>query len=216
MVTRFRGRQREAARNDRAILDAARLVFLRDRNATMHDVAAAAEVGVGGLYRRYASKDELLRTVCADGLRRYIAIGEAALSDTEDPWHAFATFLERLIDAGVHQLTTRLAGSLTMTNGLHELSEQADAMADRVFRRARGSGMLRTDVSMHDVTMLLEQLSAIQVGDEARTHQLRHRYLHLLLDGLSAASASGRLPGPPPRGRELRASWRVPGDEASA
>lgn len=214
METTFRGRKREAARNDRAILDAARIVFLRDRHATMHDVAAEAGVGVGGLYRRYASKDELLRTVCADGLRRHIAIAEAALADTTDPWRAFATFLERLIDSGVHELTARLAGMFTMTGELRELSEQSLAIADRVFRLARGSGVLRADVSKTDVTLLLEQLTAIRLGDESRTAELRHRYLHLILDGLRADAESGRLPGPPPEERELAARWQVPGDRA--
>lgn len=216
MEMTFRGRQREAARNGRAILDAARVVFLRDRHATMHDVAAEANVGVGGLYRRYSSKEELLRTVCADGLRHYIAIGEAALSDSSDPWHAFATFLERLVDAGVHQLTARLAGTFTMTSELRELSEQGAAIGDRVFRQARGSGVLRADVSKTDVTLLLEQISAIRLGDDVRTRALRRRYLHLMLDGLRADAASGRLPGPPPREVELAARWRVPGEEASA
>lgn len=211
METRLRGRQREAARNDRAILDAARAVFMRDRHATMHDIAAEAGVGVGGLYRRYPSKEELLRTVCADGLRRYIAIGEAALADTSDPWRAFGEFLARLVDAGVHQLTARLAGMFTLTDELRDLSEQAATVGDRVFRAARGSGLLRTDVTRADVTLLLEQIIAVDLGGDARTTELRRRYLSLLLDGLRADAAGGRLPGPPPGEHELALRWEAAG-----
>ena len=57
----LRGRQAEAARNDAAILEAARAVFLRDSSAPMSAVAERAGVGVAGLYRRFAGKDELLR-----------------------------------------------------------------------------------------------------------------------------------------------------------
>src|SRR5689334_22366577 len=70
------GRQAEAARNDRTILEAARTVFLRDPKAPIAAVAAEAGVGVGALYRRYASKEVLLQTLCTDGLRQFVAIAE--------------------------------------------------------------------------------------------------------------------------------------------
>jgi len=52
-------------------------------------VAARAGVGISALYRRYDSKQELMRYLCADGLARYIATVEAALADTGDRWAAF-------------------------------------------------------------------------------------------------------------------------------
>jgi AcrR family transcriptional regulator len=202
------GRQEEARRNDRAILDAARIVLVRNPHATMHQVAAEAGVGVGGLYRRYADKQDLLRTVCADALRRSIAIGEAALSDTDNPWFAFSTYLERMVDSGVHQLTIRLAGAFEMTPELTELSHQSEAMAERVFRFARGAGVLRRDVALTDLTFLAEQIASIELGDRTRTAELRHRYLRLLLDGLRSDATTARLPGPPPTQEELAERWR--------
>ena len=74
------GRRAEAARNDERILAAARAVFLADPSAPIAAVAQHAGVGVGALYRRYASKDHLLQTLCADGLHRFIALAESALS----------------------------------------------------------------------------------------------------------------------------------------
>jgi AcrR family transcriptional regulator len=75
------GRRAEAARNDERILAAARAVFLADPSAPIAAVAQRAGVGVGALYRRYASKDHLLQTLCADGLHRFIAIAESALDE---------------------------------------------------------------------------------------------------------------------------------------
>jgi hypothetical protein len=49
-------------------------------------------LGDGGDRRprgRYASKEDLLRRLCGDGLKVYIA-AEAALADEGDPWEAFA------------------------------------------------------------------------------------------------------------------------------
>src|SRR5919107_4104663 len=91
--TPLSGRRAEAARNDQRILDAAREVFVADPDAPIAAVAKRAGVGIGALYRRYASKEELLRRLCAEGLQRYIAEAEAALADQGDPWAAFADFM---------------------------------------------------------------------------------------------------------------------------
>lgn len=191
------------------MLDAARTVLLRDPRATMAAVAREAGMGVGGLYRRYRNKQDLLRAVCDDNLRRYIALGEAALADSEDPWSALATFMGKVVDEGIHQLTPCLAGSVVMDERLLELAAQSGEVTDRVLRAARGSGMLRADVSRADLTLLIEQLGSLDLGDAERTAQLRHRYLVLMLDGLRATSATGRLPGPPPADSELSVRWET-------
>ena len=68
----------------------------------LFDLAAEAGVGVGALYRRYASKEVLLQTLCSDGLERFIAIAEEASIDETDPWAALARFIEGIVDADVH------------------------------------------------------------------------------------------------------------------
>src|SRR5436305_10780982 len=87
------GRRAEAARNDGRILDAARTVFLTNPSAPIADVARAAGVGISALYRRYASKEALLRELARDGLTRYIADLRSALDDDGDAWEAFAECL---------------------------------------------------------------------------------------------------------------------------
>ena len=77
------GRRAQAARNDELILQAARAVFVSDPSAPISAVAERAGVGISALYRRYGSKEELLRQLSGDGLRRYIAEAEAALADEE-------------------------------------------------------------------------------------------------------------------------------------
>src|SRR5580700_9164196 len=59
------GRQADARRNDRAVLDAARDVFAaQGAGAPISAVAERAGVGMGTLYRRYGSKTELLQRMC--------------------------------------------------------------------------------------------------------------------------------------------------------
>src|SRR4029450_2814244 len=103
--TPMSGRRAEAARNDQRILDAARAVFIADPGAPISAVAEHAGVGISALYRRYPSKEELLRKLCADGLRQYIQGAETALPDDGDPWQAFTRFLHRLVDIGSSSLT---------------------------------------------------------------------------------------------------------------
>jgi AcrR family transcriptional regulator len=191
------GRRAQAARNDQLILDAARAVFTADPEAPISAVAGRAGVGISALYRRYRSKEELLQRLASDGMRRHVAEAEAALADGRDPWTAFAEFLHRAVEAGSGALTLRLAGSFAVTDELRQDGRAAYEATQRVLDRARSAGILRPDVEVGDVSLLLEQLQAVQVGDERRTAQLRHRYLALLLDGLRHPSAPP-LPGPPP------------------
>lgn len=207
-----RGRQAEAARNDEAILDAARTVLLRDPEASMATVAQAAGVGVGGLYRRYAGRDELLQRVCGDGLRQFVAFAEAAVAGGDHgggdggAWDAFERFLTQVVDADVHALTVRLAGTFTSTAELRDLAARSGSLVDEIVRRARVEGRLRADVDAADLPMLLEQLTAVRVEDPDRTAALRRRYLRLHLDALRTPEPSP-LEEPAPTGPELRERW---------
>src|SRR5215208_2585530 len=176
------GRQAEARRNDRLILEAARGVFVEDPDAPISAVAERAGVGIGALYRRYASKEELLQRLALDGLRRYIAEAEAALADEGDPWEAFAAFMRSSLDAGASSLSRRLAGTFTPTDELNEAGRHAFELSQRLLDRTKAAGALREEIEVGDLTLIFEALQALQVGDADRAGTLRHRYLALLLD----------------------------------
>lgn len=204
--TPLSGRRAEAARNDQRILEAARAVFVADPGAPIAAVAEHAGVGISALYRRYASKEELLRRLCGDGLKAYLAAAEEALADDGDPWEAFARFMGRVVDADTHSLTSRLAGTFTPTEELNRDADAAQELNRRLFERTMASGAIRPDLDVNDLSMVFEQLASIRLGDEARTSRLRHRYLALLLAAMHHPSAAP-LPGPPPTWRELTARW---------
>jgi AcrR family transcriptional regulator len=202
------GRRREAARNDVEILDAARAVFLADPNAPIAAVAAKAGVGISALYRRYASKEDLLRELARDGLVRYSAELEHALADDRDPWAVYADCLEGILDGGSQALAQRLAGTFTPTPELTELAKHAGMLANAVHKRAQRSKVLRKDVSSGDVVLLLETLSSISLPGADGGRALRQRYLTLLLQALHAPGAEP-LPGPAAREEEMAARWRA-------
>ena len=200
------GRRAQAALNDTRILDAARTVFVADPGAPISAVAKRAGVGISALYRRYASKEELLRQLCADGLRRYIAAVEAAVADDGNPWDAFARFMGRIVDEDTHSLTLRLAGTFTPTEEMHRDAERAEELNVRLFERTMAAGAIRPDLTVNDLSLLFEQLAAVRLGDERRTRELRHRYLALHLDALRA-TPSAPLVGPAPSLEEIRGRW---------
>jgi AcrR family transcriptional regulator len=205
------GRRREAARNDVEILAAAREVFLADPSAPVAAVAARAGVGISALYRRYTSKDDLLRELARDGLTRYRAELERALADDRDPWTVYADCLTRVLDGGSQALAQRLAGTFSPTPDLTELASQAGALALAVHQRAQQAGVLRDDVTPADIVLLLETLSAITVPSDDKSPALRRRYLALMMQALHAPGSGPQpapLPGPVPDPGELAARWR--------
>ena len=203
------GRRAQAARNDGAILDAARAVFVADPDAPISAVAERAGVGISALYRRYPSKEALLRTLCAEGLRRLVAEAGTALADGGDPWTAFADFMRRAVAADTSSLTLRLAGTFTPTEDLYRDAARAQQLIVQLVERTRAAGAIRPDVEANDLSMIFEQLAAIRLGDEGRTRELRQRYLTVVLDGLRAGPRTP-LPGRPPRWEEVSDRWSGP------
>jgi AcrR family transcriptional regulator len=203
------GRRAQAARNDQRILDAARQVFITNPDAPIAAVADQARVGMSALYRRYPSKQDLLRHLAGDGLRRYLTEVQAALADDRDPWTAFAEFMRRIVDADTHSLTLRLAGTFTPTQDLYHDAEQAHQLNLRLLQRTKAAGAVRADLNVNDLTFVFEQVASVRLGDPDRTSQLRHRYLALLLDGLHTPTPEP-LPGPPPTLEEVSGRWDRP------
>jgi AcrR family transcriptional regulator len=201
------GRRREAARNDVEILNAARAVFLEDPSAPISAVAARANVGMSALYRRYPSKEDLLRGLARNGLMAYIEELEAALHDDRDPWTVYSDCLGRVLDGGSQALAQRLAGTFTPTPDLGALAQRAASLAEKVHRRAQRAKALRDDVSMSDVVLLLESLCAISLPGDDGGQALRRRYLALILQALQAPGTAV-LPGRPAELQKTTARWQ--------
>lgn len=202
------GRKAQAARNDEAILVAARAVFVADPGAPIAAVAERAGVGISALYRRYRGKDELLQTLCGHALEVFIAIAESADAEPGDPWETFAGFIRRIVEADTHSLTVALAGTFPTTDHLRQRAVHSAEVSARVLRRAQVAGAVRPDLVVDDLGLIFEQLAAVKVRDEARTAELRRRYVELILDGVRHPGPT--LPGPPPRPGEFAHRWSHP------
>jgi AcrR family transcriptional regulator len=203
---RLGGRRAEAARNDGKILEAARQVYVTDPEAPISAVAQVAGVGISALYRRFASKEDLLRRLCGDGLQVYLEEIEAALANGSDPWASFESFLKNIVEADTASLTLKLAGTFTPTDALIADASRSQELNIQLVERTKAGGDLRPDFDVNDLSLIIEQLAAIRVGDEERTRRLRQRYLALILQALHAP-APAPLPGPAPTWEELGERW---------
>ncbi|MYT30887.1 MULTISPECIES: TetR/AcrR family transcriptional regulator [unclassified Streptomyces] len=95
----------DAQRNLEHVLRAAREVFGElGYGAPMEDVARRARVGVGTVYRRFPSKDVLVRRIAEEETARLTEQARAALGQEDDPWSALARFLRTSVASGAGRL----------------------------------------------------------------------------------------------------------------
>ncbi|MFH0243647.1 TetR/AcrR family transcriptional regulator [Streptomyces sp. HK10] len=95
----------DAQRNLEHVLRAAREVFGElGYGAPMEDVARRARVGVGTVYRRFPSKDVLVRRIAQEETARLAEQARTALGQEEEPWSALSRFLRTSVDSGAGRL----------------------------------------------------------------------------------------------------------------
>ncbi|MEU7891243.1 TetR family transcriptional regulator [Nonomuraea sp. NPDC049152] len=215
--SRPRGRrQAEAERNDRALLQAAREVLAADgAHASVAAIAARAGVGIGSLYRRYRTKDELFQRLSALSLDHWNAAAERGLA-ADDPWEGLAAFITACVEFGQGSLSP-IAGAIEVTEKMRAKSDRGDELLDALVARAREAGALRPGVTAVDVSLLVEQLGTSPLLDQLRRQGrddlldeaagARARLVAIAVDGLRAVHAEPP-PGHAPTRRLYTERWR--------
>lgn len=205
---RKRGRHIEAERNDHALLEAARdVIAAQGFDAPVAAIAQQAGVGIGSLYRRYSTKEQLLQTLCVLAMHQVIDAATAALDDA-DPWTGFERFVHRCIATRSGALGP-LGGKIATTEEMWQTNRHAQQLATRVVRRAQDDGALRTDINHLDVSVMISRFS--RSADANRTDDeeiIEQRMITLMLEGLRAQPDTTTLPGRPPTRGWYEASWQ--------
>ncbi|MDT7717081.1 MAG: hypothetical protein QOH09_3073 [Pseudonocardiales bacterium] len=183
------------------LIDAARAVVAeKGMDAAAAEIAARAEVGIGTLYRRFGSKEALIKDVLLDGIAEIQAAADEAIAD-EDPWTGIAKFFATLSEAqranrGLAEFTADYASAFAQD--VSEQSMKLRASIEQLTERAHRARVLRADVSWRDLVVL--SLASVQAGEclgVRATEQQGQRTTALLLQGLRAPGAHP-LPGHPP------------------
>ncbi|MFJ6665365.1 TetR/AcrR family transcriptional regulator [Streptomyces sp. NPDC091383] len=198
------GRQTEAERNDVLVLDAARAVFAEQgADAPVSAIAERAGVGMGTLYRRYGSKEQLLQRLCVTGITSTIAGLQRALEAEGTGWAALASYMAAAVDERAGAFAA-LAGTFSLPRELVDANERAKALAERLLRRGIDDRTVREDVTTLDITHVVEMFSRYPRRTEEDEHA-RRRMLAMTLDGLRAGHPP--LPGPQPNWAAYDRIW---------
>ncbi|MFD8676261.1 TetR/AcrR family transcriptional regulator [Streptomyces seoulensis] len=208
----------DAQRNLEHVLRAAREVFGElGYGAPMEDVARRARVGVGTVYRRFPSKDVLVRRIAEEETARLTEQARTALGQEDEPWSALSRFLRtsvasgagRLLPPQVLRVGVAEEGGAPATDEARVPQQRSQAGAGelrlvdsggepgtaallevvgRLVERARAAGELRADVSVSDVLLVIAT-AAPSLPDAAQQAAASARLLDILLEGLRSRPA---------------------------
>jgi AcrR family transcriptional regulator len=180
-----RGARRDAVRNYHRILDAARDVLGESgAQACMEEIAARAGVGIGTVYRRFASKDALIDELLRLALLDVLAASDQALARTDGCG----------LDDFLRAVGRSFADHARYADLL--LERRADGVAagrirsavDELTARARTAGMVRPDITVGDVLALIWAMRGlVQTAGEVAPDAWQ-RFLDIHLAGLRSAA----------------------------
>lgn len=199
--------RRDAERNRQRIVDAARLLVDEQGLHVSHDeIARAAEVGVGTVYRRFPTLDTLFEEIFRDRVDVVIALLDRA-NAVVDPWEGFHLFMVgncelRAQNRGLDDFLLGRSGSLDYSRKAHtRLVPQVTRLVDR----ARAAGMVRPEIGQADVAIVFALIGTLMDASRQVDAHLWRRYLTLLLNGMRPGVPSDTLPGAPPQPDDLHA-----------
>jgi AcrR family transcriptional regulator len=194
-----RGLRKDAEANRERILAAAERVFAeRGLDAGVDEIARAAGVGMGTLYRRFPTKEELVGAVVELRVGELAAAARAGL-EAEDAWEALRGALRAWAAAQAEHrgFLEAVAERYPRTDHLVAVRDELlDAYAP-LLRRAQEEGLVRGDLVVEDLPFLLCGIGRRPRGDLGLPPDLWERYFALTLDGLRAAAPTP-LPAPAP------------------
>ncbi len=175
----------DAERNRRRVLGAAAHVFAeRGAAATLNDVARAAGVGVGTVYRKFPDKEAMLDALFDAKIDALAHLADEA-SAIQDAGAAIRALLlgvmeKRATDRGLDAILTAPGRSARFSE---ELGRRFAPTVDRLIARAIDAGELRPEFTGQEVCLLGFMVG--KVADITRTTDpdAWRRYAQLLIDG---------------------------------
>jgi AcrR family transcriptional regulator len=185
------GRRSHARRNHELLVAAAREVFgERGVEASLEEIARRAGVGVGTLYRHFATREALVEAVFERRIGEFAALGEAA-SEEPDGWLAFTGLLERILEmqAGDRLLKDVLLRSPAGSGRAEQARAGLRSSFEAVLARAHSRG-LRPDFGYSDLALMLWSFGPVIDATADVAPNAWRRHLHWLLDGLRETSAT--------------------------
>lgn len=191
----------DAERNREKILAAATLVFAqRGLDASLDEVAAAAGVGVGTVYRRFPDKDALISALFEDAISAMVDLANDAARRGETSWDSLVWFLEQALarQCANRGLREVIMGAPHVKARMTEVKDLLMSAFGDLIVRAQRDGYLRDDVVLADfplMELMVSYLGNLTANVDA---DLWRRYLVIILDGLAVSRERPSALGPRP------------------
>ncbi|MEV6965895.1 helix-turn-helix domain-containing protein [Hamadaea sp. NPDC051192] len=184
----------DAARNRTLVIDAASAELAEHGlDVSIARIAARAGVAKGTVFNHFASKEELVAAIFCEKLAALAATGESLLSHP-DPLDALFQFVTAGAEFQANDRSFCEAATASRADpAIRAVSDRLTGAAEALADRARKAGVLRSDVTGHDVVLLLSAPAQAAAPLAGARPDLWRRYLHLIFDGLRP-EAEHRLP----------------------
>ncbi|MFI6770934.1 TetR/AcrR family transcriptional regulator [Streptomyces sp. NPDC050355] len=180
----------DAERNRTRVLDAAREVFrVRGDEAQMPEVARAAGVGVGTVYRHFPSRAALIAAVGEQRQAEIVEFGRTRCLPSAAAAEGLAAYVEHIgevLDAE-RGLSASIEAAFGSTEPTGEGRTQAETVAGQLLARAKEEGAVRADAEVGDVVMIVCGLAAVIRHDAGDWR----RYVRNACAGLRPQGAPG-------------------------
>ena len=192
----------DAHRNREQILAAATTVFAEQGpDVPLEEIARAAGVGVGTLYRRFPDREALFLAVRRRSLEALLQEVRNAADEEPRAWDALVRSMSysrelRLSMRPARFLTPAVAEALHHDPVLQDLRAQLVAVLDRLVAAAQQEGSLRPDVGAGDLAQLFALVYRGADRPDGVAELAASRALAVILDGLSTGPRAP-LPGRP-------------------
>jgi AcrR family transcriptional regulator len=191
---RVRQLRSDVARNRRLLVEAAMESFQElGWDVPLDTVARRAGVGNATVFRRFPTKDALIRAIfedLLDEIDELVAEAEAV----DDPWQSFARYVAataelQISNQGFFDVVNQRLGAVVLSP---EQRGRALAGTARLLKRAQDAGVVRSDIVPEDVQIMLRMVGAATrpAIDGTPMDERWPRYLGLLLDGLRPSAAT--------------------------
>jgi AcrR family transcriptional regulator len=197
-ATPGRALRRDAQRNRDLIVAAARAAFASEGvEVPVEEIARRAGVGMGTLYRHFATKHDLIDAILEEGFAELLGMAEQALA-VEDAWEGFRGFLEGVfaLHAGNRGLKDVIATQTDGRSRADAMRARMRPMVRRLIARAQAQGTLRADFASEDMPLVFWTGDRVIEMTATVAPDYWRRYLGFVLDGLRAEAAT---PLPVPR-----------------
>jgi AcrR family transcriptional regulator len=175
----------DGARNRQRLVEAAKAVFAeKSAGASLEEIARAADVGIGTLYRHFPTRDALIEAVYRHEVEQ-LALAAARLSAKHSPITALREWLLVFVDYvaakyGMAAVLNLLVGG---TSALYaESSAQMTQAIEKLTGDAVASGDIRMDMEPLDLLRALAGVMNREPGPDSR--RAAKRLVDILIAGL--------------------------------